>query len=40
MKPTKAFDAFIEEAANQEEVEGDEPPPPKYTFDWWCKEGI
>jgi adenylate kinase len=41
MRPTKAFDAFIEEAANQEDPADDaEVKPEKYTFDWWCKEGI
>lgn len=41
MRPTKAFDAFIEEAANQEdEVEEGQTPPPKYSFEWWCKEGM
>ena len=38
MKPTKAFDAFLEEAAAIAE-DADEYPY-RFTFDWWCKEGI
>ena len=41
LRPTKAFDAFLEEAALQDDnVEEGQEPPTKYTFDWWCKEGL
>ncbi|CAD8079439.1 unnamed protein product [Paramecium primaurelia] len=37
MKPTKVFDAFLEEQGDQ----GDEEQAvDKFTFNWWCKEGI
>jgi hypothetical protein len=40
MKPTTAFDAFIEEAAGQEEPEEGATPIAKYTFNWWAKSGL
>ncbi|KAM3146700.1 hypothetical protein pb186bvf_001230 [Paramecium bursaria] len=38
MKPTKAFDAFLEEA--QDDPGEDGVVIEKFTFNWWCKEGI
>lgn len=40
MKPTKAFDAFLEEAAGQDDPGEDGVVIEKFTFNWWCKEGI
>lgn len=40
MKPTKAFDSFLEEAASAGDEVDEGSPNLRFTFNWWCKEGL